>query len=80
MMHRTDLICRAEHPSARELPGRFGGRIHGATLLSVPWACRPTGRILLRQDLVTPGMIGVHCFKCAKITEYEIVPAAEDAA
>lgn len=77
MVHRTELICRAEHPAARD-HARFAGRIHGATLLSVPWACRPTGRILLRQDLVTPGAIGVHCHKCGKITEYEIIPA-EDA-
>lgn len=79
---QTALHCLARHPDARRDPDRFGRRVHHVYLMSVPFACRPTGRILLREDQVTPGMIGVVCTKCGRVTEYEVVwpGAASEAA
>lgn len=71
---RTDLLCRAPHPS----PRYQGLRIHGARIGTIPFVARPTGRILDREEDVRPGFVPAFCSQCKLITEYEVLaPSVE---
>lgn len=73
------LICRAVHPRSNGDVGRFGGRIHGIRLQMVPFAVRPTHRVVRSWAEVRPGCLGVKCSSsdCRMISEYEIVEAIQ---
>lgn len=69
------LRCKARHPLADRFE-RFADRLHGGDSgVQIPWAVRPTGRILAPG--YTPIRDGRHlyydCGKCKLTTEYEVI-------
>ena len=76
------LICRAEHPRSRRGDGRYEGRICGKRLQIVPFAVRPTYRLIHDWADVNAGCLVVRCSArdCRAFTEYEINGALAEGA
>jgi hypothetical protein len=74
------LICRAEHPRSRRGDGRYEGRVCGKRLQIVPFAVRPTYRLIHDWADVHSGCLVVRCIArdCRAYTEYEITGALAD--
>jgi hypothetical protein len=80
-MQRTELRCRAEHPSAtsenERVAARFRGRLHNVLLQTLPVLARPTGRVLATAEEAGADCIPAYCSECKLYTEYRLAESGK---
>jgi heterodisulfide reductase subunit B len=81
VMQRTELRCRAEHPSARSederVAARFRGRLHNVVIQPLPVLAEPTGRVLATAEEAGTDCIPAYCHECKLYTEYRLVESGK---